>query len=703
MSATYSAWLVGLSIGMAILVSYTALRLAARVAESNHLARRIWLLLGAISMGVGIWSMHFVGMLAFSLPIPMRYDIALTLASLGIAIVTSGFAIALASGRQLGLARHLLGSLVMGFGIVTMHYMGMSAIQIYPNITYDPTLFVASAAIAITASFCALWLAFRLRAGTSSWAWLSRVGAAIIMGLAIAGMHYTGMAAAYFHPGSICRGGVLLDNHWLAISIAVATFGLLSLTLVTAVFDSYLEGRTRLHALGLRKINARLAHQAMHDALTELPNRAQFVEAAQRAISDAVSVESKIAVMLVDLDRFKIVNDSLGHELGDAVLREVAARLREVVGTEGLPARMGGDEFLVMLMAADTKDIVQIAHRIVARLAQTYLLDSMELHLSASVGLTIYPYDNSPPAVLISHADEAMYEVKHNGGNGLQFFVPGTTLYTRERLELENDLWQAADSGQLRLNYQPQVELRSGRIVGVEALARWHHPSRGWVSPGEFIPIAESSDLILKIGSWVLEEACRQLRLWRLEGIADLTVAVNMSARQFRQPGLVEKILKTLASNGVEPDSMEIELTESIVMADAGNGIETLNQLCAAGFTIAVDDFGTGYSSLSYLQRLPIGRLKIDQSFVRNLGASAESDGIVQAVIALAHGLNMSVVAEGVETPAQLERLRAFGCDFGQGYLFGRPRKASDLREELRRGVPSELALVGGGRLGAAV
>jgi diguanylate cyclase (GGDEF)-like protein len=472
---------------------------------------------------------------------------------------------------------------------------------------------------------------------------------------------------------------------------------------VTAVFDSYLEGRTRLHALGLRKINARLAHQAMHDALTELPNRAQFVEAAQRAISDAVSVESKIAVMLVDLDRFKIVNDSLGHELGDAVLREVAARLREVVGTEGLPARMGGDEFLVMLMAADTKDIVQIAHRIVARLAQTYLLDSMELHLSASVGLTIYPYDNSPPAVLISHADEAMYEVKHNGGNGLQCFVPGTTLYTRERLELENDLWQAADSGQLRLNYQPQVELRSGRIVGVEALARWHHPSRGWVSPGEFIPIAESSDLILKIGSWVLEEACRQLRLWRLEGIADLTVAVNMSARQFRQPGLVEKILKTLASNGVEPDSMEIELTESIVMADAGNGIETLNQLCAAGFTIAVDDFGTGYSSLSYLQRLPIGRLKIDQSFVRNLGASAESDGIVQAVIALAHGLNMSVVAEGVETPAQLERLRAFGCDFGQGYLFGRPRKASDLREELRRGVPSELALVGGGRLGAAV
>lgn len=696
MSGTYSAWLVSLSIGMAILVSYTALRLASRVADSSLRASHIWLILGAISMGVGIWSMHFIGMLAFSLPIPLRYDIGLTLASLGIAVVTSGFAIKLASGRELGLARHLFGSTVMGLGIVSMHYTGMSAIQIFPNISYDPTLFAASVCIALTASFCALWLAFRLRAGSSRSAWLARLGAAVIMGSAIAGMHFTGMAASHFWPGSICKGGVLLDNHWLAISIAVTTFGLLSVTLITAVFDAHLVGRTRLHAIGLRKINARLAHQATHDTLTDLPNRAQFVHAVQQAIHAPSSEESKVAVMLVDLDRFKIVNDSLGHELGDTVLQEIAARLKAVVGSAGLSARMGGDEFLVMVQSVDTKVIVQIAHKIVACLAQTYVFDGIELHLAASVGLTIFPFDNSPPTVLISHADEAMYEIKHHGGNGLQFFVPGTTLYTRERLELENDLWHAVESGQMQLHYQPQVELFSGRIVGVEALARWQHPRRGWVSPAVFIPIAESSDLILKIGSWVLEEACRQARRWRQDGLAELTVAVNLSARQFRQPGLVELIQGTLERSGIESQRIEIELTESIVMSDASSGIETLNELRAAGFTIAVDDFGTGYSSLSYLQRLPIDRLKIDQSFVRNLGLSAESDGIVQAVITLAHGLNMSVVAEGIETPAQLERLRAFGCEFGQGYLFGRPREAEDISDELRRGLQGEDNVVGG-------
>jgi EAL domain-containing protein (putative c-di-GMP-specific phosphodiesterase class I) len=225
----------------------------------------------------------------------------------------------------------------------------------------------------------------------------------------------------------------------------------------------------------------------------------------------------------------------------------------------------------------------------------------------------------------------------------------------------------------------------------VEALARWQHPKRGLVSPAEFIPIAESSDLILKIGTWVLEEACRQAHTWRLEGLEELTVAVNLSARQFRQPGLIDLIQKTLAANGVEPHTIEIELTESIVMSDMANGIETLNQLRAAGFTISVDDFGTGYSSLSYLQRLPIDRLKIDQSFVHNLSAAAEGDAIVQAVIALAHGLKMSVVAEGIETPTQLERLRSYGCDFGQGYLLSRPKRASELTDELHRGVKSEI------------
>ena len=684
MTPAYSSWLIGLSIAVAILVSFTALRLAARVAQSGRLASRIWLLLGAMAMGVGVWSMHFIGMLAFSIAVPLRYDLGLTLASLGTAILTSGFAIKLASGRELLLFRHLSGSVVMGLGIVAMHYIGMSAIQIFPAISYNKSLVATSVAIAVTSSYIALWLTFKLRSGTGKSAWMARLGAAIVMGIAIAGMHYTAMAASYFSPGSICRGGVLLDDHWLALSIAIVTIALLTITLITSVFDAHLESRTRLHGLHLQNINMRLAYQASHDALTDLPNRAQFVDAVARAIANSASADSQVAVMLVDLDRFKIVNDSLGHALGDAILREFGARLQQVVGPAGMTARMGGDEFLVMIPATHTKDVVEVARRIVERMAQTYSVDAIQLHLAASVGLTIYPFDSSPAAVLISHADEAMYEVKRNGGNGMQFFVPGTTLYTRERLQLENDLWRAAESGQLQLHYQPQVELISGQIIGVEALARWHHPIRGWIPPGEFIPMAESSDLILKIGAWILEEACRQTRLWCQDGFPDLTVAVNLSARQFRQAGLVDVIQGALVRHGLQARNVEIELTESIVMSDAGNAIETLHQLRSAGFVIAVDDFGTGYSSLSYLQRLPIDRLKIDRSFISNLGLDVESDAIVRAVIALAHGLKMSVVAEGVETETQWRRLRDSGCDFGQGYLFGRPQSAADISKLLR-------------------
>jgi len=686
MTPSYSPWLVCLSIGVAVMVSFTSLRLACRVADSQGLASRIWLILGSISMGVGIWSMHFIGMLAFSIPVTLRYDIDRTLLSLAVAIFTSGFAITMASRASLGIRRHFLCSLVMGLGIVSMHYIGMSAILIFPVIVYNWPIVAASVLIALLASFAALWLTFNLRRTTHRLVWMARLGAAIIMGLAIAGMHYTGMAAARFQIGAICSGGVALDNQWLALVVSIATFSLLIITLVAGVFDSHMEMSARSHAHRLEKANSQLTFQATHDPLTNLPNRSQFLGALQSAIEgvDGQPSNTLLAVMLVDLDRFKIVNDSLGHSYGDAILQEASTRLRYLLRDGEMAARLGGDEFLMLIKTQDAKSVFNRANEVVLSLGKTYNVESIELHLAASVGITTYPFDRSTADVLISHADEAMYDAKHNGGNGIRFFVPGTTVFTVERLQLENDLRIAPQLGQLELHYQPQVDIRSGRIVGLEALARWQHPVHGRVPPDEFIPLAEASDLIVHIGRWILDAACKQLRLWHLEGFSDLSVAVNLSARQFRQPDLLAMIEKTVSGHGLQPRHIVIELTESVVMSDAHRSFDTLEKLHQLGFKVAVDDFGTGYSSMSYLKRLPVNKLKVDRSFVSDLGASTKSDSIVKAIISLAHGLGMTVVAEGVETMAQRYLLDEFGCDQFQGYVFSRPRIAADIPDLLK-------------------
>jgi diguanylate cyclase len=687
MPFSYSPWLVSLSIAVAILVSYTSLQLASRVAESQHSAGRIWLFLGALSMGVGIWCMHFIGMLAISLPIQLRYDIGLTLASLGVAVVTSGFAIKIASSPKPKLSRQLLCSAVMGAGIATMHYSGMRAIRVTPAIVYDVALVAASVGIAVSASFVALWLTFSLRSAAHKYLRLARVGASVIMGLAIAGMHYTGMAASHFAPGAFCRGGVAFDDHWLAISVAVATIALLAITLISMVFDAHLQSAARLHALRLEQANRGLIHQATHDPLTDLPNRSLFIERLQQAVDEADDATPLVGVMFADLDRFNTVNDLRGHSDGDAILKQVASRLRDLALDVGTAARLGGDEFLILVRAADIQSIIDSANEIVRRLSQTYVVGTVEMHLTASLGITTFPFDNSLPSGLISHADEAMYEAKHRGGNGIQFFVPGTTIFTPDRMQLENDLRHAVELGQLRLHYQPQVNIARGRIICLEALARWQHPVRGWIPPNEFIPLAEASDLIVSIGQWILEEACRQAQIWRGEGFADIRIAVNLSARQFRQPDVVSMIQQAIARHGLQPHNIEIELTESIVMSDADRSIETLHKLTSLGLHIAVDDFGTGYSSIGYLKRLPVSILKIDRSFIIDLGTSTKSNAIVKAVISLAHSLGMSVVAEGVETEAQLSHLRDFGCDQYQGYLFSRPQPAVDIGALLRRGA----------------
>jgi diguanylate cyclase (GGDEF)-like protein len=669
MSSIYNHWLVGLSLVVAMLVSYTALRLASRVATSDGNGSRIWLGIGAIAMGVGIWSMHFVGMLAFSLPISLAYDVPTTLASLAVAIVTSGFALAITSGRRLTVPRLAGSAVIMGTGISAMHYMGMAAITVLPGIAYDPFLVAVSILIAIAASFVALWLFFQLREGNSRLQQLKRIAAAIVMGLAISGMHYTGMAASRFSSGSFCRGGVTLDNNWLAVAIGTFALGLLTVTLVTAVYDAHLQSRSRIQALRLEQANAALQHQATHDALTGLPNRMLFIDRLDREIAHAERDGNLFAVLVVDLDRFKVINDTLGHGPGDQLLIEIARRLSNAIRSADTVARTGGDEFLLLLTdIREAPDAAVIAAKIISELDKSVSISGTEVHTSASIGISVYPADGSDSDTLVAHADEAMYFAKQAGRNSFQFFSSGMSVFSRERLDLESELRRALPMKQFELHYQPKVDVATGRMNSVEALLRWRHPTRGLVGPLEFIPIAEETGLMLSIGEWVLREACRQARQWQREGLPFLRIAVNISPIHFRQSRFLEIVRSALLDNDLEPQYLEIELTEKTVMDHAENSVNILEELSRMGVIVSIDDFGTGYSSMSYLRRFPIDKLKIDRSFIHDMTTNSDAASIVRAIISLAHSLRLKVVAEGVETAEQFEQLRELGCDQFQGF-----------------------------------
>src|SRR5580658_5107199 len=669
MPSVYNHWLVALSIVVAVLVSYTALRLAARVATSEPQGARVWLGIGAVAMGIGIWSMHFIGMLAFSLPIPLAYNIPTTLASLAVAIITSGFALGITSGQRLNVARLAGAAGVMGAGISAMHYMGMAAITIIPGISYDPLLVTMSILIAVVTSFVALWLFFRLREGNSPSQWLTRIAASIVMGLAISGMHYTAMAASRFSPGSFCRGGATFQNSWLAGTIGLFALGLLVVTLLTALYDSHLQSSARVQARRLEQANAELQHQATHDALTGLPNRVLFLDRLEREIAHAERDGHTFAVLVVDLDRFKVINDTLGHGPGDELLKQIAGRLSASIRTADTVARTGGDEFLLLIThIREPTDVAVLAAKIVANLDKSVLVGGAEVHTTASIGISVYPTDGADSDSLVAHADEAMYFAKQHGRNTFQFFNPGMSVFSRERLDLERDLRRALPMKQFEVHYQPKIDIASGRMNSVEALLRWRHPTRGMVGPNDFIALAEESGLMLSIGEWVLREACRQARQWQREGLPFLRIAVNISPIHFRQSKFLDIVRAALSDNDLEPQYLEIELTETTVMDHAESSVHILEELSRMGVIVSIDDFGTGYSSMSYLRRFPIDKLKIDRSFISDMTSNSDAASIVKAIISLAHSLRLKVVAEGVETAEQLEQLREFGCDQYQGF-----------------------------------
>jgi diguanylate cyclase (GGDEF)-like protein len=425
------------------------------------------------------------------------------------------------------------------------------------------------------------------------------------------------------------------------------------------------------------KADERIEYLASHDSLTRLPNREMFNELLHHAIESAQRHRRRFAVLFIDLDRFKVINDSLGHQAGDALLVELAKRLRRALRASDVVARLGGDEFVVILGEAD--QTADVARNLLAVLSQPLLLSGHECQTTASIGIAMYPADGLDVQTLTKNADMAMYLAKEEGKNGYRFFTNDTRNLSIERLQLEAALRRALERGQLSLHYQPKVAMAGEGVSGVEALLRWTHPEFGAVSPAQFIPLAEETGLIVPIGRWVLHEACAEAVRWQRRGLAPLPVAVNLSPRQFAGEHLLDDIDEALRASGLPPALLQLEVTESMVMRNVSRAVKVLDAIRSRGARLAIDDFGTGYSSMSLLKQLPIDTIKIDRSFVRDLPADSEDCAIVQAIISMAKALGLMIIAEGVETKEQEAFLRQLGCDDMQGFLFSRPVAADDL------------------------
>jgi diguanylate cyclase (GGDEF)-like protein/PAS domain S-box-containing protein len=444
-----------------------------------------------------------------------------------------------------------------------------------------------------------------------------------------------------------------------------------------------------------RKMALQMAHSAQHDFLTGLPNRMLLNDRVGQAVALAPRHLKGVAVLFLDLDGFKHINDSLGHSIGDKLLQSIAKRLVDCVRGSDTVSRQGGDEFVVLLSEVEQpEDAAITARRMLQAVAEPHSIDQHELHVTTSIGVSVYPDDGLNAETLIKNADTAMYQAKENGRQSYQFFKPAMNVRAVERQSIEESLRRALERREFALHYQPKINLGTGVITGAEALLRWTHPTRGSISPAQFIPVAEDCGLILPIGAWVLRQACKQARAWRDAGLPATTIAVNVSAMEFRDENFLEGLFAILSETGLDPKSLELELTESVLMKRAGSAASILHALRKKGVQVAVDDFGTGYSSLSYLRKFRVDTLKIDQSFVRQISTAGDDTTIVTAVIAMAQSLKLRVIAEGVETLEELEFLRAHQCDEAQGYYFSRPVLPEQFARLLKTGVPESSVAV---------
>ena len=685
LTGSHDAGLVMLSVLVAALASYTTLTLSNRIVASAK-GSHLWLGFGALSMGTGIWSMHFIGMLAFDLPIPLGYDLTLTILSLVIATALSGFALMQIRSPQLPMHRLLTAGILMGLAIAAMHYVGMAAMLMAPGIVYQPVYFALSIAIAIAAATAALYIAFHLSRQPHGPILLYRLVAAAIMGLAIASMHYTGMLAANFPADSICLAAGSTDQPWIVWAVALTSIVVLGGTLIAALFDSRFETVTTHLSHSLREATEELKQMARTDQLTGLASRALLMETLDDIIASGTLTDRRCAALLIDLDNFKLVNSSLNHADGDELLRQLARTLRDSFPESPIIARFSGDTFVVILEEpCDAPDILRQIDTFRAALWQPFLLQGREISVTATIGIAVSATckahtGNAAARMMIDHAEKALYEAKTEGRNRFRFFEEKMQDTAKREFDLQRDLRKAFLDGELELFLQPKVCAKSGIIRSAEALVRWRHPVHGLLLPGEFLGIAEKFGLLSMLEGWTLNEACQILSRWRANGAThrDLSLAVNISASQFCDPGFVEKVLDITRSYDIAPERLILEITEHSAMRDPVTAAAAMRQLTEAGITFSIDDFGTGHSSLVQLKRLPFAELKIDRSFITDMANNAEDRQIVEAIVLIARQFGLRVVAEGVEDRETGVMLADIGINLLQGFGIAMPMPCSE-------------------------
>jgi diguanylate cyclase (GGDEF)-like protein/PAS domain S-box-containing protein len=818
MPIVWNGYVILMSLLISILGSFSALSHMQSMRESSGKRGMLWMSAGATMLAMSIWSMHSIGMLSFHFSTRIAFDIKLTLLSILPALFSTLFAFHLLQNNQVRSGRIAVAGIVMGLGVAAMHYTGMAALKMQPAIAYDTVILLQSIVIAIAASTGALLIIFAGEKSGLSPLMQQSLGA-VIMGLGIAGMHYSGMLGANFAAGSICSVGsesvepmllafivtpivlllfsagafanvidrrnaldrlrtanATLEEHSTQLrSVQEQLSGILESipTVVWSMSPNYellymnpageriyghsiaefsadpflwyrivhaddrvrarhwrehilstealsleyrivhpdgavrwLEDRARIvrDAQGIviridgvaadvserSRRDEHIKYLANYDMLTGLPNRNLLMNRLEQSLLQADRGHTKVALLFLDIDRFKYVNDSFGHSCGDALLVAFAARLKLVLREIDTVARFGGDEFVILL--TDIKEVGHVdlvASKIIQAFARPISLDGRDLHVTTSVGVSIYPEHGNDADTLLKNADVAMYQAKDQGRNGFRCYTSAMGAKALARMTLTHALRQALDKNEFELYYQPQVEFRSGRINSMEALIRWHHPQLGFISPASFIELAEETGLIVPIGAWVLKTACIQASAWHLAGHR-LGIAVNVSGQQFQQRNMPQLVRESLAIAGLDAQYLELELTESLLMNDSDPIIDMLNELKTIGIGLSIDDFGTGFSSLSYLSRFPIDIIKIDQSFIANLSGERESVSsvsITRAIIALAKAMGLKTIAEGVETSGQLDFLQQNGCDAMQGYYFSRPLPADQIDLLLAQGT----------------
>ncbi len=673
--------LLALSYIIILFACATFIKLTDRIREHSGYQSLGWILWGAFATGCGVWAVNFFGFLAYCLPANLHFSSTPLALSILASMVTCAIALYVSSQSKLSLKQLAKGLGLTALALLLMFQSGMSALNLdseevfhYPFISVFITVNLSIVMpLVVTAQF-------HHNLNRSRHPLYYQLFIAILMAVVFACMHLIGIAftALREHPNHI--NDAIFTSTQLASLLSIFSIGIIVSTWFLAKHDQ-LNSKAIQLVKSLKRAKQDLQLMMMHDPLTRLPNRALLEDRIGKILARAKRKNTLFAVISVDLDRFKSINNTLGHQMGDELIRQVAKRLKHSIRDIDTIARVGGDEFLVAIdEGVNHEQLTDISQRMINAAYKVFTIQSKEIRISLSLGVSLYPEDAETTRELIINADTALYFSKKMGRNNFHFFEPSMRTITEQKKKLEKHLRIAVEEGQLTLVYQPKIDINKNTICGVEALLRWEDAELGTVTPDEFIPLSEEIGLILPLGLWVLNAACQQTRQWLDDGLCSLPVAVNISPYQLNQTGFSELVQQALETSGLPAHFLELEITESAVMQYPELARKVLNKLNQLGVRISIDDFGTGYSNLSQLKSFPIDRLKIDRSFTAGIAHNKQDAAIVKAIIALAHSLNLEVIAEGVETEEQLDYIRSLSAEQYQGYLCSKPLSLSEFR-----------------------